>query len=244
QLSMGSSPDGGAPSAVPVTQERCLGSAFCLFPRVRSVCHDTARRLCRPTQRWPGVRRRAHASGAAGGDLSELRSDFARSRDHRHPEGLRETLFPGGGPGRPSWQVRTALANHRVRGGGYRRGLYRTGEAFACGSVSEGDGWSSGKPGPEPEIHAVLPKHGGRSRPEAWGHAIRAAEPDIQDQEVPAGRQFEHILQSGTVLIMEELRILPARNSPRSPTLRDIAAIFFRHRRLLAGSFLAVWSAG
>jgi protein tyrosine kinase modulator len=42
----------------------------------------------------------------------------------------------------------------------------------------------------------------------------------------------------------DELRILPVRTSSHGPTLRDIAAVFFRQRRLVVISFLLALSAG
>ncbi len=42
----------------------------------------------------------------------------------------------------------------------------------------------------------------------------------------------------------EDIQILPARRSPHAPTVRDLAAVFFRHQRLLVASFVGVVSAG
>ena len=42
----------------------------------------------------------------------------------------------------------------------------------------------------------------------------------------------------------DELRILPVRDISPAPTLRDVAGVFFRHRKLFTNSFLAVVVAG
>src|SRR4051812_5886132 len=42
----------------------------------------------------------------------------------------------------------------------------------------------------------------------------------------------------------QELEIVGARPSPNSPTLRDIAAVFFRQKRLLTVSFVVIATVG
>src|SRR5216684_4406986 len=42
----------------------------------------------------------------------------------------------------------------------------------------------------------------------------------------------------------EELQVVARRNPAPAPTLRDVAAVFFRHRRLLTLSFLVVLAGG
>ena len=42
----------------------------------------------------------------------------------------------------------------------------------------------------------------------------------------------------------EELQVVARRNQTRAPTLRDLAAVFFRHKRLLRVSFLVALAAG
>src|SRR5207244_935126 len=83
------------------------------------------------------------------------------------------------------------------------------------------------------------------SRIKARRHALRSPKPNLEDQEVFAGLELEYIFYSGTILNMAEDLHLGSRVSPaRTPTLRDVATIVFRHKRLLVTSFLVILSAG